>query len=184
MTYTNLSLQWVAIAIGLLITLAHAPGLFAPAAMLRWIKAFPRNYPAGVALTAAAGIWFTVLTATMDLGEVSGYRNILCTVWAGGTIALIVFVPSFLAVRGLGMLLLLATGVMLDAAFLVDNPAKYVITVLAYIWAIKGMVYVASPYVMRDLIARFLGNEKQFKVMNALALALGLAVLGLGVFVY
>src|SRR5262249_54245031 len=110
--------------------------------------------------------------------------NILCTVWAAGTVALIVFVPSFLAVRGLAMLFLLAAGLMLDSAFLVDNPAKFVVTILAYIWAIAGITFVASPYLLRDLLDKVLATKQRFIALVIVGLVLGFALLGLGIFVY
>ena len=41
---------------------------------------------------------------------------------------------------------------MLDAAFLVQTPWRFVVTILAYYWVIAGMVLVYSPHLGRDAV--------------------------------
>ncbi len=71
----------------------------------------------------AATIWFTALTGAMDLGEISSIRSQLMAVWAISGILVVIFVPGFLAARGLGCLLLLGAALVLDAAYLDDSWA-------------------------------------------------------------
>lgn len=183
LTY-DLSLSWVALAIGTIYLLAHFPGIFWPEFKIRIAKKFPRHYPTGVALTVLAGAWFCWLTATTDLGEMSGWRNTLVMVWAAGTILMIVFVPTFLAVRGLAFLLLLGAEVILSAAFVVDNQARLVMTVLAYVWAIVGMVLVASPFYFRDALDVALKTPQRCRLLSIAGAVFGVVLLALGLFVY
>lgn len=183
LTY-DLSLRWVALVIGALYLIGHLPGVICTEATIRFWKKFPRNYPIGVVLTLAAGIWFCWLTATTDLGEMSGWRNVLVCVWALGTLGMIFFVPIFLAVRGLAFLLLLGTEVILSAAFLVDSNARLVMTVVAYAWAIKGIVLVGWPYLMRDAVDIALATPTRCRFCSLAGVFFGAVLIGLGVFVY
>lgn len=183
LTY-DLPLGGVTLVIGLLYVLGHVPGVIWPKAYGKLVKQFPRNYPAGAILTLLAGFWFCWLTATTDLGEMSAMRNVLVTAWAAGAILLVIFVPSFLAVRGLAFLLLLGTEVILSSAFLVDNNAKYVMTVLAYVWAVVGMILVASPFYFRDALEIALQTPQRVRMLSIAGAVFGVVLLALGAFVY
>jgi hypothetical protein len=183
MTY-DLSLKWVTLVIGFLYLAGHLPGVLAPELFAKIARRFPRHYPAGVILTLAAGIWFCWLTATTDLGEMSPWRNTLVSVWAAGTILMVIFVPTFLAVRGLAFLLLLGTEVILSAAFMTDTDARYVMTVLAYVWAIVGMILVASPYHLRDALEWAFKTPQRCRILCAAGSLFGVLLLILGAFVY
>jgi hypothetical protein len=183
MTYF-VSLKITAIVIGLLYLVFHLPGALAPARAAHRLRHLPNNYPLGIALMLAATIWFVVLTGTMDLGELSGMRMQLMTVWAVAGVLMVIFVPGFLAVRGLGCLLLLAAALILDAAFLVQTPARYVMTLLAYVWAISGMVLVYSPHLGRDGVNYVTANAHRLRLFSWPGAVLGLVLIVLGIFVY
>ncbi len=183
MTYI-VSLKMVAIVVGLLIAIGHLPPALAPERFGAWMKKLPRNYPLGVFLMLAATLWFTTLTGYMDLGELSNIRTKLMTVWAVAGVLVVIFVPGFLAGRGLGCLLLLAATVILDAAFLVQTPARYVMTILAYMWVITGMVLVYSPHRWRDLIEYATKTPQRLRLLSWPGVAFGVLLIILGLFVY
>jgi hypothetical protein len=184
MVYENIPLGWVAIVVGAIYISVHLPGALFPKAFIPFVKQFPRNYPLGIILTLAAGIWFTAITATTDLGELSPYREKLVFIWIVATILTVIFVPSFLAVRGLSMLMLLGTCVILDAAFLLDTPARLIMTCLAYVWAILGIIWVCSPYLFRDAVNICLKDEYRCRLLAWPGAIFGLALIALGIFVY
>ena len=183
MTYF-VSLKITAIIIGLLAIAGHLPGAIAPAKFGPMLKRWVRNYPLGVVLMLAATLWFTVLTGVMDLGEISGARTQLMMVWAAAGVLVAIFVPGFLAVRGLGCLLLLGAAVVLDAAFLVDTPWRYVMTLLAYYWVIAGMVIVYSPHLGRDAVVYVTATPKRLSAFSWPGVIFGVVLIGLGLFVY
>ena len=183
MTYF-VSLRMTAIVLGLLYLACHLPGALAPTRFARLARKLPRNYPLGVALMIAATLWFVVLTGTMDLGEISNVRIQLMAVWAVAGVLVVIFVPGFLSMRGLGCLLLMAAALMLDAAFLALTPWRYVVTLLAYGWVIKGMVLVYSPHLGRDAIYWATESEGRLRALSWPGVALGLLLIVLGVFVY
>jgi hypothetical protein len=183
MTY-YISLQLISIVIGLLLVAVHLPGVLWPVTFSKVIRAFPRHYPLGIALTVAAGTWFTLLTALTDLGELSPYRTVLVMLWVSGTALTVIFVPVFLAVRGLAMVMLLAVAVILDAAFPLDTPWRLVMVILAYVWAVVGIILVCSPYLMRDSLAYALKTVERCRWFCWPGVAAGAVMIVLGIFVY
>jgi hypothetical protein len=183
MTYF-VSLKLVAIIIGLLYVALHLPSALAPERIGVLMRKLPRNYPLGIGLMLAATLWFAILTGTMDLGELSGMRATLVIVWTVAGVLVAIFVPGFLTARGLGSLLLLAAAVILDAGFLVQTPARYVLTILAYIWVIKGMVLVYSPHVLRDWIDFATRTPQRLRLLSWPGVIFGVVLMALGFFVY
>jgi hypothetical protein len=183
MTYF-VSLKITAILIGVLYLLAHLPVALAPEKLGPWLRSLPRNYPLGVLLMLSATLWFTTLTGLMDLGEISGMRMQLMVVWAVSGILVVIFVPAFLAARGLGCLLLLAAALVLDAAFLATTPWRYVMTVLAYYWVVAGMVLVYSPHLGRDAIHFVSRTPPRLRLFAWAGAVFGLVLVVLGIFVY
>jgi len=183
MTYF-VSLKIVTIIVGFLVALGHLPMALAPERTGRLMRTLPRNYPLGVVLMLVATLWFATLTGVMDLGEISNMRMQLIAVWTIAGVLVVIFVPGFLAARGLGCLLLLAAAVVLDAAFLVTTPWRYVMTILAYYWVIAGMVLVYSPHLWRDLINYMTASPGRLRWSSWPGVAFGVFLIALGIFVY
>jgi len=183
MTYF-VSLKIVTIIVGLVVSLGHLPLALAPVQSSRVMRSLPRNYPLGVVLMLSATLWFTTLTGVMDLGEISSARVQLMAVWAIAGVLVVIFVPGFLAARGLGCLLLLAAAVVLDAAFLVTTPWRYVMTILAYYWVVGGMVLVYSPHLWRDGINYVTKTPERLRWSSWPGVVFGVVLIALGIFVY
>jgi hypothetical protein len=183
MTYF-VSLRLTAIVLGVIYLALHLPGALVPARYGAFLRPLPRNYPLGVTLTLLATIWFVVLTGMMDLGEISNIRVQLMAVWAVAGVLLVIFVPGFLAVRGLGCLLLMAGALMLDAAFLAETPWRYAVTVLAYVWVIAGMVMVYSPHVGRGWIDWASASDDRMRALCFPGAVFGVLLIVLGIWVY
>ncbi|MDD5261938.1 MAG: hypothetical protein PHD76_08845 [Methylacidiphilales bacterium] len=180
----SLTLQQVAIALGLIYILAHGWALWKPEQTRRFLLAAPRNYPLGVLLMLAAGLWFCGLIFYADLMDFKSYQNIFLLFAVAMTAAVIWYVREFLTARALGVLLLLLANVLLDAAFLRNEPSKLVITVLAYVYAVVGMFLVGSPYHLRDFLGWLYKTEKCARWAAWGGVAFGVVLLGLGLFVY
>jgi uncharacterized protein YjeT (DUF2065 family) len=183
MTYF-VSLKLTAIIIGLLALAGHLPPALYPEKFSPLLRNLPRNYPLGVALMLSATLWFTTLTGLMDLGEISSARVQLMAVWTIGGVLVVIFVPGFLAARGLGCLLLLAAALVLDAAFLATTPWRYVMTLMAYYWVIAGMVLVYSPHLWRDAINYVTQTPQRLRLFSWPGAVFGVVLIALGIFVY
>jgi hypothetical protein len=183
MTYF-VSLKITALIIGVLYLLSHSPGAFAPAWTAPRLRPLPRNYPLGVVLMVGATIWFVALTGLMDLGELSNMRGQLMAVWTIAGILMVIFVPGFLAVRGFGCLLLLAAALILDAAFLAQMSSRYVMTLLAYVWAVAGMILVYSPHLGRNLVEFVAAEPRRLRLFSWPGAVFGLLLIFLALFIY
>lgn len=148
----DFTLRNVGLAVGLALVVSHALALVAPARIMAWWREFPRSRTAGIVLCTLAAAWALWLAATMDLGEFSPNRMLICGVVLAGAVMVPLFAEEFLAVRALGILALLAAEPLLGAAFLRPEQTRLFLVVLAYLWATAGLIMVGAPYLLRDLI--------------------------------
>jgi len=153
MIYPHLDLRIVSFVAALWLIVSHGSALVFPKPIQRWLHGFPRSKSAGMLLLIIDSIWALVLIATMDLGEFSHLRTILFVVILVSTFLTFRYVDEFLAVRALGMLLLLAAEPLLEAAFLQPQEGRLLLVAFGYGLAVLGMVWVGLPYLLRDQIA-------------------------------
>ena len=138
MIYPFVDLHTAGLVVGILLVVLHGIAILHSRSARSWARAFPRSQAAGMTLLAIDAIWAFLMIANMDLGEFSNFRTImlvLIPVAAGLTLK---YVDEFLAVRALGMLLLLAAEPLLEAAFLRPEESRLFLVVLAYVWIVFG----------------------------------------------
>ncbi|MEI9893221.1 MAG: hypothetical protein WDN28_04780 [Chthoniobacter sp.] len=169
----SLKLETAFVLVGVLLIAAHALALFKPAPVQAWLRSFPRSRNWGLTLVTIAAVWFFFLVAKMDLGEFTNWRQ---TVLIATPIAWILtwkYVDEFLAVRALGMIVLLAAEPLLEAAFLRPEPAAQLLRLLVYVWIVFAMFWVGTPYTLRDQIAWITAAEKRWRAAALAGLAYG-----------
>jgi hypothetical protein len=171
-------MQATGFVVGALLILVHAFGFLQPIASHRALVKFPRSPILGPGLLSVAAIWTFVLIKHMDLGEFAPFRQmmLIATLIAWGLSWK--FVPEFLAVRSLGMILLLAADPLLGAAFLQPETSRLLLVVLAYAWIIFGLFLVGMPYLFRDLVVWAGESSKRWRAMAAAGVVYGLLILG------
>jgi hypothetical protein len=178
-----LTLKNAMLAIGILLLVAHALALFKGRTVREWLRNFPRNREAGVVLALVAGAWFFFLVKTMDLGDFEPWRN---TVLIGTPLAAalaILFIPDFLAVRALGVCVLLIAEPLLESAFLREEKCRLLLVVLSYAWIVLGMFWVGMPYTLRDQIGWVSASEKRWRAAAFAGIAYGVLLLAGGLLV-
>jgi hypothetical protein len=158
----DFSLRTVGLATGAFLVVLHVFALLQPGIVKAWLPTFPRSRVWGVVLCTSAALWAFWLAATMDLGEFTPNRTLICGVIIAGAIMVPLFADEFLAVRALGMLALLAAEPLLGAAFLKPEQSRLLLVVLAYAWAIAGLLFVGAPYLLRDLIGWLLATRGRY----------------------
>lgn len=180
----HFSLQSVALIAGILLVLIGLPGLVRPVLAQDWAKRLPRSYITGVILLTIALAWSFWLLATMEMGEFQSFRRPLLIALPIGYFLVLRFVDEFLAVRALGILCLLAAEPQLDAAFFRDDGARLVVTVLAYLMIVAGLMWVTMPYLLRDQINWSARSPLRWRCLHGLAVFYGGAILILAVVAY
>jgi len=78
-----------------------------------------------------------------------------------------IYMEELLAARALGGLLLLIPAPILTAARLNDSPLSGVMTVVAYITAVKGISLVLSPYLLRKVSEMALKTDIRARALGA-----------------
>jgi hypothetical protein len=152
MIYPHLDLRLVSLLSGLWLILSHGFALVRPAPVQQWLRKLPRSKTAGALLLVVDSIWALLLVATMDLGEFSHLRTPLLAVILLATVLTFRYVDEFLAVRALGIFLLLLAEPLIEAAFLKPETGRLLLVALAYALALLGMFWVGLPYLLRDQI--------------------------------
>src|SRR6202022_3464597 len=94
------------------------------------------------------------------------------------------FVDEFLAVRALGILLLLAAEPLLDAAFFRYETSRLLVTVFGYLLIVAGLFWVMMPYLLRDQINWSARSNERWRLLHGMALAYGLAILACAIALY
>lgn len=173
----DFTLRSVGLAVGLGLLLSHAAALVAPARTMEWLRAFPRSRPAGIFLCSLAAVWAFWLAATMDLGEFSPNRTLICGVVLAGAVMVPLFADEFLSVRALGILALLAAEPLLGAAFLRPEQTRLLLVVLAYAWATAGLFMVGAPYLLRDAIGWVTGQAWRYHAVAWSGIAYGVLLI-------
>ena len=180
----DISLRAVGLAVGFGLLVAHVVALAMPDRVISWLKVFPRSRPAGLFLCSFAALWAFWLAATMDLGEFSPQRVLICGVILAGAVMVPMFAEEFLAVRALGILALLAAEPLLGAAFLRPEQSRLVLVVLAYLWATAGLVMVGAPYLLRDAIDWLTAARWRYTMVAASGAIYGIALIALSLLFY
>lgn len=178
------TLRTVGLAVGIGLLVTHLVALAIPDRVCAWLKVFPRSRPAGLFLCSFAALWAFWLAATMDLGEFTPQRTLICGVVLAGAIMVPMFAEEFLAVRALGILALLAAEPLLGAAFLRPEQSRLLLVVLAYLWAIAGLLMVGAPYLLRDAIGWLTVARWRYFLVAAAGAAYGLALIALSLLFY
>ncbi|MFQ3670849.1 MAG: hypothetical protein SNJ84_05265 [Verrucomicrobiia bacterium] len=180
----SLSLPLTSLLLGLLLTILGAVLLTQPQPAARFLKALPRSTLWGNILFLAGALWFFILMATIDLMEYTAQRGLFLSIIAIGTVLVLIFAREFLAVRGLGILFLLAAQILLDSAFLRDDPARLLMTLTAYIAIVLACFWVGAPYLLRDQIAWAIASPTRLRTLAWSVTTFGLVFIMLGIFLH
>lgn len=169
----DFSLRTVGLVAGLGLVAAHAFALLRTDWTIGKLREFPRSYPVGVFLFLLAAAWAFWLAATMDLGEFSPNRTLICGAILAAAVMVPLFAEEFLAVRAVGILALLAAEPLLGAAFLRPEQTRLLLVLLAYGWAVAGLVLVGAPYTLRDALQWVSRSSGRFRLVAWAGLAYG-----------
>ena len=181
--YEQIPLHLAGYAIAAWLILLHLWMLVKSNNAMEFFKKFPRNHTIGSILMAMGMIWFWFLIAPFnspietDLGEFNGFKSILLILVPIVTFLLITGVKEFLAVRGLGVLALMAAAPLLKAAFIEPATGKILVPIFAYMVLTIGLFCVGMPYLLRDAITWAIAETSRFKALAAAGLLYGIAVL-------
>ena len=165
----------------------HLWMLLKPAESKEFFQKLPRNRYLGPWFMGLGMAWFWLLIAPdglgifsklqMDLGDFNRAKNILRILVPIAAAGMIMHVKEFLAVRGLGLLALMAAAPFLYAAYLEPPASRLLVPIFAYVMIFKGLFWVGMPYTMRDAITWATKTDGRYKLLTVGGLGYGVAVL-------
>lgn len=148
------------------------------------LKAFPRSPAATVVLFGAGSAWFLYAVWHLSEADFGEYRTILFVAFAAIALLSFKYVPDFLAVRGLAILLLLSAAPLRGAAYMhYEHPQRLLMVTLVYLAIALALYLGAVPYRMRDFLEWLFRRPARPRFLGGLLLAYGL-VLAVTAFTY
>lgn len=179
-----MSLQWISILLGVLATVGGLVGVFRPDLIKRFSDIFPRSMIPAWVLTALC-CWLGAKEAfSMNMGFLDAYKKFIFIISPAVFVASVVYMKELLAPRALGGFLLLIAVPIVRTASQSGAPLFQFLVALVYLWVIYGIVLLMSPWYFRKFYAPFIGNAGLLKGAAITKTAVGLVLLGLGLFVY
>ncbi len=175
----HFSLQIAALFAGAILCLLGAVGFAMEGSARNLLVSFPRSRGAGIVLLAIDLVWSFWLVSTMEMGEFSAFRRPFLFALPIGFFLTLRYVDEFLAVRALGILALLVAEPLLDAAFFRYESSRLVLTVLAYLLVVLGLIWVMVPYKLRDQINWFSKTTARWRGVSVFGFAYGATLIAL-----
>ncbi|MGJ3244412.1 MAG: hypothetical protein ACFE0O_15840 [Opitutales bacterium] len=158
------------LALGLFFLLAGSRGEY-------WAKAFPRNRTATWILMGLAAGWFLWQVAFLSDADFGQYSEWLFAGFLTVAVLSFIYVPDFLAVRGLAALILLAAQIPLDAAWMrYELPGRLVMVTVVYLCILLALYLGAVPYRLRDFLAWLYARPGRVRGAGLVITGVGAAV--------
>ena len=181
-----LSLKTVGLAVGIMGLACGSFGLLLPVTTRKLLTRFPRNRVAGWVLTAVVLGWaFWLLYNATFLAGLPLLKKAVFIVAPVSYFLIVIFLDELLAARTFGGLLLLLPQLLLNATFPHNQSEwRFVLTSLAYLWVIAGIVLLLSPYYFRRAVELLAGNDARCRVVSAVTGAAGTGIIVMAITVY
>jgi len=181
-----MKLSLLTVCLGLVLSVLNLYGLLKPAACASLARQFPRSQPAGWVLMLLGTAWFLYIVNYEPIADFSAYKNIMMLGFGAVGVLACIFVPDFLAVRGLAIVLMLIGKLMVDTGrpHLGESPCVLLIQAMAYGYVIAGMWLTITPWRLRDWLNWLTANEPRVRLVSGVRLTFGLVLVGLGLTVF
>ena len=162
-------------------TLATGISLFVLGAHFLWhgmrsaksVQAFPRSQAAAYILLGPAAFWFLCKVTQLGPADFGQYKNLLFVLFFVVAVGSFIFVPDFLAVRGLAALILLTAGARLDVGYMHYRSALF-LKAYVYISIVIALILGANPYKLRDFFEWLYKKEIRPRVFGGIFVVSGL----------
>jgi hypothetical protein len=139
------------------------------------LQSLPRSSAATVVFFGAGSLWFLYRVWHLSAADFGNYRVILFVAFALIALLSFKYVPDFLAVRGLAVLMLLAATPLLDAAYMqYDHPQRLLMVSFVYLGIALALYLGAVPYRLRDFLEWLFRTTSRPRVLGAVFAAYGL----------
>lgn len=148
------------------------------------LQQLPRSTGATLVFFTAGSAWFLHRVWHLSPADFGNYRTVLFIAFAAIALLAFKYVPDFLAVRGLAILMLLAATPLLDAAFMeYEHPQRLLMVGPVYVGIALAIYLGAAPYRLRDFLGWLFRTPNRSRVLGAGLLGYGV-LLAITAFTY
>ena len=177
----KLSLLSLLLGCGLAVPQIYA--LARPQSFAAIAKKFPRNFAIGVVLMLLGTAWFVWNVSVEPIADFSAFKKPMMVGFAAVGILSCIFIPDFLAVRGLAVVALLLGKLMVDTGrpHLGESPFVLIFQGWAYLFILAGIYFTIAPWKLRDALNFATATETRVRIGSALRLAFALFIVVLSV---
>jgi hypothetical protein len=179
-----MSLTLATLIPGLLLLAAGAALASGHSAVTAMLRALPRSATATWVFFGAGSLWFLHRVWHLSPADFGEYRTLLTIFFAAVALLSFKYVPDFLAVRGLAVLMLLAATPLLDAAYMeYAHPQRLLMVTVVYLGIALAIYLGAAPYRLRDFFGWLFQRPGRSRALGAGLAAYG-ALLAVVAFTY
>jgi hypothetical protein len=171
-----MTVSQLCLALGVFMIATHGWALLKPSAAIPFVRGFHRNHALGVVFMLLAAAWLEYNTINEDLSDIDKMKPALLALFPALGIGACFVVRDFLAVRGLGAFLLMASWYVLDTIRWHDSLWRDAVSGWMYVWVIFAFWTTLSPWKVREWTGWLTAVEGRFKAAAGAGVAWGLFV--------
>ena len=174
LTLSTLLVGLILLGLGFLLLVSNS-------AITAMFKALPRSQTAAIVFFGGGSAWFTYQVAGMSTADVIGFSSPTPFVFLFAALAVLSFIylPEFLAVRGLSVVTLVGSWPLLMSAYGRYELPQRLFLVSALYAAISVAIYLgASPFRLRDFFQWLYRTPVRARALGAVLTTYGLLLAG------
>lgn len=155
--------------------------LVSNSAIKSMFKAFPRSRSASVIFFGGGAAWFLYNVANMSTADVIGFSTPTPFVYIFGALAVgaFIYLPEFLAVRGLSTVILVGSWPLLMSAYgRYELPQRLLMVSVLYVAISLAIYLAASPFRLRDFFDWLYRTPGRSRVVGGALAAYGVLLAG------
>ncbi|PTY05168.1 hypothetical protein DB347_17015 [Opitutaceae bacterium EW11] len=172
-----MSLTLATLIPALLLVALGALFLVSNSLIISMCKAFPRSKAAAGVLFGAGAAWFLYAVSHLSEADFGEYRVALFIGFAVVAALSFFYVPDFLAVRGACILMLMMAMPLLEAGYMIYQPAQiYLYKIAVYAGIVLALYLGASPFRLRDFFQWLFARQARARALGGVLLGYGLVL--------
>ena len=142
---------------------------------------FGRSKLAAYLVFGIGTAWFIYKVANLSEADEIGFisREFMLAIFIAVSLLSFVYVPDFLGVRGLAIVVLLLSMEMLDISWMLYSTAQCALNIFVYIMVVGALYVGAVPYKWRDFFTWLFAKAKRPRVFGCAFLGYGVALTAL-----
>lgn len=145
----------------------------------RFVNKVLRSRIASLITFGSASVWFLFQLSQLGDADFGQYKHLLMLFFGAIAVLAFFFVPDFLSVRGLSILILLISWLMLKSAYMQwEYPARLLMVGFVYASIILAFYFGTVPYRMRDFFDWLFFKNRRVYALGSFFIFYGVILCG------